>query len=218
MSMDDLMKALLQSAPSGAQKQAAGSDALSQMLGGLLSGGQSGTQQAGGSGDMMSQVLGGLMGGGQQTSNSPAGSLLGGLEQIIGGQPGSGQALSPNQGMGMNMGMNDPLMLLLQPVVNQLAAKVNIPPQIAMVVVSIAIHYLISSHSSTGGNGPLNLDRVVRELGSGGISQSTLRNSGMVNDVMQATGMNKQDSINSLNATFGVLGASVKGSAGGKRG
>ena len=194
MAMEDLMKALMQGASAAAQQP--------------------------GTADALSQVLGGLMGGGQQSGGAAGGQMLGALEQIIGGQPGSGQALNMNQGTAMNMGgmnMNDPIMLLLQPVVNQLAAKANISPQIAMVVASIAIHYLLSSHPSTPGTGKLDLGSVMQEIGSGKMSASTLHDSGMVNDVMQATGMSKTEAVKSLNATFGALGAHAKGSVGGGR-
>jgi hypothetical protein len=194
MAMEDLMKALMQGA-SGAPQQ----------------------QSGGGGGDALSQMLGGLMGGGQQGGGAPAVQMLGALEQIIGGQPGTGQPLNANQGTAMNMGMNDPVMLLLQPVVNQLAAKANISPQIAMVVASIAIHYLLSSHPSTPGTGRLDLGSVMQQLSSGNISQDTLHNSGMVQDVMQATGLSKPEAVKSLNATFGALGAHAKGTVGGGR-
>ena len=220
MAMEDIMKALMQGA-SGAPQQSGGGDALSQVLGGLMGGQQGGgaSQQSAG-GDALSQVLGGLMGGGQQGGGSPTGQMLGALENIIGGQPGTGQALNMNQGAAMNMGsmgMNDPVMMLLQPVVNQLAAKANISPQIATVVASVAIHYLLSSHPSSGGSGPLNLGNVMQQLSSGSISPDTLHSSGMVNDVMQATGLSKQDSVKSLDATFNALGAHVKGPLGGGR-
>jgi hypothetical protein len=57
----------------------------------------------------------------------------------------------------------------------------------------------------------------MQELSSGSLSQDTLHNSGMVNDVMQATGLNRKESIKSLDATFSALGAHVQGSAGGGR-
>ncbi len=223
MAMEDLMKVLMQSATQsqqgGAQSSAgAGADALSQVLGGLMGGGQ--TSQQSGAG-MLGQVLGGLMGGGQQTAmpqqaGSSGDMLLGALQQIIGGQPGTGQALPMNQG-NFNMDANSPVMLLLQPVVNQVAAKLNISPQIAMVVASIALHYLLSSHPSTSPQAPMDLGNVMQQLSSGSISQSTLRNSGMVNDVMQATGLNKQQAVNTLSETFGAMGAGVKGTANLKR-
>ncbi len=199
MAMEDLMKALMQST-SGAQQQSGGGDAMAQMLGGLLGG----AQQADG----------------QQSGGAPVGQMLGALEQIIGGQPGTGQPMNLNQGSGMNMGAmgaNDPIMMLLQPVVGQLAAKANIQPQIAMVVVSIAVHYLLSAHPASGRAGALNLKSVLGQLASGGISADTLHNSGMVNDVMQATGLNQQQAVQSLDATFGALGAHVQGGTSGPR-
>ena len=246
MAMEDLMKALMQSAmqsqPQAASQQPAGGDALSQVLGGLMGGGQQAMPQQSGGGDMFSEVLGGLMGGGQQQAmpqqsaggdmlSQVVGGLLGGaaqqgggtgdallgaLEGIIGGQPGTGQALPMNQG-NFNTGAANPAMMLLQPVVNQVAAKLNISPQIATVVASIALHYLLSSHPSTKPNAPLNLGSVMQQLSSGGISQGTLRNSGMVSDVMQATGMNKQDALRTLDTTFGAMGAGIQGTANIKR-
>lgn len=255
MGMEDIMKALMQSAgqAQGAPQQSAGGDLLSGVLGSLMGGGQQATSQQSGGADLLSGVLGGLMGGGQQQAMPQQqmmpqqqaggemmgmlGSLLGGgqqpmqqqpmqqqqsggdmmlgmLEQIIGGQPGQGQQLGISQ-MGAMGGMNNPMMGLLQPIVNQVAGKLGISPQIATVVASIAMHYLLSSHPSTSPQAPMNLGSVMQQLGrSGTLSQGILRNSGMVNDVMQATGMNKQDAVRSLDATFGVLGSQVQGMAG----
>ena len=107
-------------------------------------------------------------------------------------------------------------MMLLQPVVNQLAAKANISPQIAMVVASIAVHYLLQSHPSTPGASPLNLGSVMQQLASGeGLSQSTLQKSGMVDDVVQATGLPQEQALKSLNTTFNVLGGHFKGAKAG---
>ena len=247
MGMEDIMKALMQSAGSQGQaapQQGAGGDLLSGVLGGLMGGGQQQgmSQQAGGDllsgvlgglmgggaqqqampqqqggADMLSGMLGGLMGGGQQQAMQPQSGgdmMLGMLEQIIGGQPGQGQQLGISQ-MGSMGGMNNPIMGLLQPVVNQVAERLNMSPQIVTVVASIAMHYLLSSHPSTSPQAPMNLGSVMQQLGrSGNLSQGMLRNSGMVNDVMQATGLNKQDAVRSLDATFGVLGSQVKGVTG----
>ena len=207
MSMEDIMKALMQSS-TGTQQQSggAGADMLSQAIGGAL-----GSTQTGGGGGGLGGLLGSLLGGGQQQqSNTPATQLLGGLEQIIGGTPGSDQ-LGKDQGSA-NLDSNSPLMLLLQPVVNQLAAKAGISPQIATIVTSIALHYLLQSHPSTPGASPLNLNSVMQTLASGGqVSPSTLQQSGMLNDVMQATGLNQQQATRSINQTFSVLGSQVAG-------
>ena len=118
------------------------------------------------------------------------------------------------------MGSNDPIMMLLQPVVNQVAAKAGISPQIATVLASIAVHYLLQSHPNTPGASPMNLGSVMQTLASGGrIDPEALQKSGIVTDVMQATGMNQPQAVRSLNTTFDVLGAHVQpvqGKAAGK--
>lgn len=190
MSMEDLFKSLAQTAVQAAESPS-GQSAISQMVGGLLGGNQQASAQ---------------QGGGQ------AGQMLGLLEQVIGGVPGSGNI---TQGAGVNLGASDPVMLLLQPVVNQLATKANIQPQIATVVVSLVVHYLLSNHPSSGrGSNSLDLNSLFQQMSSGNISQSVFHNSGMVNDVMQATGLAKADAIKSLDATFNVLSGHVQGSAG----
>jgi hypothetical protein len=107
---------------------------------------------------------------------------------------------------------DDPIMTLLQPLVNQLAAKAHISPAIATIIASIAIKYLLQSHPATPGPSPLDLGSVMQQLASGsGISQSTLQSSGMVNDVMRATGLPEQEAVRTLDTTFNVLGNHVKG-------
>jgi len=199
MSMDDILKALMQSASAQqrSQQQSGGSaDAMSQVLGGLLGG----SQQGGGGGDALSQVLGGLLGGGQQGGGAPASQVLGGLEQIIGGQAGATAAPSTS----------DPLMVLIQPLVNKVAAKVGISPAIATIIVSIVFKYLLKSHPSTPDESPLNLGNVMQTLASGGrLSESTLQTSGMVNEVVRVTGMDERQAVASLNTTFGVIGSQL---------
>ncbi len=209
MSMEDIMKALMQTS-TGTAQSGGGADMLSQAIGGAL-----GTPQGGGGG--LGALLSGLLGGGQQ--NQPATQMLNGLQQIIGGTPGSGQ-LPMNQGS-FGSAANSPVMALIQPVVNQLAAKAGISPEIATVVTSIALHYLLQSHPTTPGASPLNLSSVMQTLSSGGqIPTSTLQQSGIINDVMSATGLNQQQAVKSVNQTFSVLGkqvAGVKGTATFKR-
>jgi hypothetical protein len=200
MSMEDILKALMQSATTQQQQpqqqSGGGSDDMAQILGGLLGG----SQQGGGGGDALSQVLGGLLGGGQQGGAAPASQVLGGLEQIIGMQ--SGASATPSSG--------DPLMTLLQPLVNQVAAKINISPAIATIIVSIALKYLLKSHPSTPDQSPLNLGSVMQTLASGGrLSESTVRTSGMLSEVVRTTGMDEQQALTSINTTFGVLGSSL---------
>lgn len=207
MAMEDILKALMQST-AGAQPQPSGGsgNAMEQMLGSMLGGGQ----PAGGSGsDLASQVIGGLLGSQQNTGSSGVGSLLGGLQQILGGTPGVGAQL-PLGGNTAGVGSEGPIMVLLQPLVNNLAAKLNVSPQIATVVASIALHYLLQSSPKTPGASPLNLGSVLQDLSSGrSLSPETLHQSGMVKDVMQATGMDEQQALRSINTTLGVMGSSL---------
>jgi hypothetical protein len=101
-------------------------------------------------------------------------------------------------------------MVLLQPLVNKVAAKVNISPAIATIIVSIALKYLLKSHPSTPDQSPLDLGSVMQTLASGGqLSQGTLQSSGMLNEVVRATGLDEQQAARTLNTTFGVLGSSL---------
>jgi len=165
----------------------------------------SGSQQGSGT-DMLSQVVGGLMGGSQQ-GGAPVNQLLGGLEQIIGGNPSSGQALPLNQGSAMDA--NNPIMGLLNPVATAVAAKAGISPQVATTVAGIAMHYLLSSHPASGGSAPLNLASMSQQMASGSVPSEILHNSGMVNAVVQATGLTQQEAAKSLDATFTHLQSHV---------
>jgi hypothetical protein len=209
MSMEDILKALMQSTAAQQQQQQSGGsgDAMSQMLGSMLGGGQ---QTGSTSSDLASQVIGGLLGSQQNTGSSGVGSLLGGLQQILGGTPGVGAQL-PLGGNTSSAGSAGPIMVLLQPLVNNLAAKLGVSPQIATAVASIALHYLLQSSPKTPGASPLNLNSVLPDLAAGKtLSPATLQQSGMVNDVMQATGMNEQEAVRSLNTTLGVIGSSLQ--------
>ncbi len=172
---------------------------LGSLVNALMQPGAGGQQSAGA--DMLSQVVGGLMGG-QQSSGAPVGQMLGALEQVIGGNPASGQ-LAPNRGMAP--AANSPLMGLLSPVATTVAAKTGISPAIATTVAATAMHFLLSSHPAAGGNAPLNMPNVAQQMASGGVSTDTLHSSGMVNAVAQATGLSKDDAAKSLNATFNAF-------------
>lgn len=174
---------------------------LGNLLNALLQPGPQG--QPGAGADALTQVVGGLLGG-QQGGGAPVNQLLGGLEQVMGGKPGTpapaGQAPAA---------ANSPLMGLLGPIANAVAGQVGISPAIATTVAATAMHYLVSSHPAAGGNAPLNLGAVAQQLASGGVSQETINSSGMVNAVAQATGLNQQQAAASLNATFNHIHSQV---------
>ena len=168
---------------------------LGNILSALMQPGQQGQQSAGA--DMLSQVVGGLMGG-QQAGGAPVNQLLSGLEQVIGGKPGSGQPL----GQGSAPASNSPLMGLLGPIANAVAGQVGISPAVATTVAATAMHYLVSSHPAAGGNAPAGVGNLAQQVASGNISPAVLHSSGMVNAVVQATGLSQDDAAKSLNTTF----------------
>lgn len=172
---------------------------LGNLMNALMQPGAQGQPSAGA--DMLSQVVGGLMGG--QSSGAPVNALLGGLEQVMGGKPGStpSQASAPAS--------SSPLMGLLGPIANAVAGQVGISPAVATTVAATAMHYLVASHPAAGGSAPLNLNNVAQQMASGSVSQQTLQSSGMVNAVAQATGLSQQAAAQSLDATFQHLAKHV---------
>ncbi len=157
-----------------------------------------------GNAQALSQALGGVMGGSQQ-GGAPVGQLLSGLEQVIGGNPSTGQL----QAQSGAVDPNNPVMGLIGPVANVVAAKAGVSPQVATTVAGIAMHYLLSSHPAAGGRAPLNLSEITQQMASGSVSQQTLQSSGMVNAVVKATGLSQQQAAKSLDATFAHLATHV---------
>lgn len=174
---------------------------LGNLINALMQPGPQGQPSAGS--DMLTQVVGGLMGG-QQGGGAPVNQLLGGLEQVMGGKPGT-----PQPGGQAPAAANSPLMGLLGPIANAVAGQVGISPAVATTVAATAMHYLVASHPAAGGNAPLNLGNVAQQMAAGGVSPATLQSSGMVNAVAQATGLNQQQAAESLNATFNHIQSHV---------
>ncbi|MGC1377805.1 MAG: hypothetical protein WA821_16350 [Anaerolineales bacterium] len=197
--LGDLLGALTGDQGNSSGQPSAGQDPLSSLLGGLL-GGQSGGGQGG-----MSQALGGLLGGGQ---SNRLGNVLGVLEGVMNANaPASvaGQSLQANQGG--NVAANDPTMQMLTPVVDGLAAKMNISPQIAMLVVTFVVHQLLSSHPASGRTSMIDPGALQQQVNSGqGVSHAYLQSSGLVNQLVQQTGLDPQTATKSLKTVFDMLG------------
>lgn len=178
MSMEDILKVLVNSRQQGSAASNQGSDPMSDLIGGLL--------------------------GAQQPTANPSqqgglGNMMGILEMFMGGN----QAGTMNQ----PMGMNSPLMALLQPFVAQLAKKMNIPPEIAMIVVSLVAHKLLSHHPTSGrDSNSFDLDDMLTQMNSGRINPNVLHQSGMVREVSQRTGMNEADAEKALNTALTMFG------------
>ncbi len=150
---------------------------------------------------MLGQVVGSLMGG--SGGGSPTNALLGGLEQVMGGKPGSASPAAASQAVAASG--NNPLMGVLGPIASSVASQAGISPALATTVAATAMHYLVSNHPA-GGGAP---SAVMQQVASGGVSPETLQSSGMVHAVMQSTGLNQQQATQSLNAAFTHMSAHV---------
>lgn len=225
MSMDDILKLLVESRQP-AKQQPAQSDPMTDLIGGLLGGGQtSGSGQS----DAITGILGSLLGGGQPSSSSGnqqsdamtdmLGSLLGGgqsqtsgsqqsglsgmmglLEMVTGaGQQGSGQS---------SLTASNPIMGMLQPLVAPLAKKLKISPEIAMIVVSFVVQKMLAHHPTSGrDSNQFDLDDLLNQVGSTGkVNPGMLQNSGMVDELARVSGLDKATAAKSLDAAFSMVG------------
>src|SRR5688572_15553547 len=191
MSMEDILKVLVNSRQQGSQSQQA-ADPMADLIGNLLGGGQPNMMQ------QQRQMPQGQSGG--------LGDMMGLLEMFMGGN--QQQSNSMNQ-MG-NMA-NNPIMFLLQPFVEKLAKKMNISPQIAMMVVSFVAYKLLAHHPTSGrDSNSFDLDDMLKQMTTGKVDPNILQNSGMINELSRTTGLDQATAAKSLETAFGMFGKPVK--------
>lgn len=211
MSMDDILKLLVESRQQGQSqpRPAQASDPMADLIGGLLGGGQS--QASGGQPDAMAGMLGSLLGGGQSQAGGGQQSGLGNVMSLLEMVTGAGQ-----QGLGQSSIMaNNPILGMLQPFVAPLAKKLKISPEIAMIVVSFVVQKMLAHHPTSGRDSTqFNLDDLLNQVGSTGkVNPGMLQNSGMVNELSRATGLDQATAAKSLDAAFTLIGQRALGSA-----
>lgn len=188
MSMEDILKVLVNSRQQGSSPQQQ-ADPMADLIGNLLGGGQPSMMQ------QQSQM--------PQQSGGGLGDMMGLLEMFMGG--------NNQQSNSMNQMGNNPVMLLLQPFVGKLAKKMNIPPEIAMMVVSFVAHKLLSHHPTSGrDSNSFDLDEMLGQMTSGKIDPNLLQNSGMINELSRSTGLDQATAAKSLEAALGMFGKPVK--------
>ncbi|MGB8647030.1 MAG: hypothetical protein WCF84_17470 [Anaerolineae bacterium] len=172
----------------GPQGQSGGDNPLGDILGQMMGGGSAPQTQSGG--DPLGGLLGALLGGGSGgQGTSPLGGLLGGL---FGGQQGS-------TGMPGNMGMaNSPFAPLLTPLADSLAAKFNLPPNVAEGIVLFAVTKLTES----GAAGEL----TNRVTSGQGVNRQHLMKSGLAGELAQQHGIDEHTAAAALEHVFGGLG------------
>lgn len=192
-------------------------DALSGLLGALLGGQSGGQNQAQTGGQGLEQLLGDLMGGvnaapGASSSDNPLGGLLGSL---MGGESQTGSANAGGDPLGAALSglftgqtqENAPSAgglagnAFLAPIIEAIAAKIGIPPQIAGAVVSFALTQLLSGQRDP---------QLAQMLaGKGTVSPKYLRDSGLANQLAQQTGMDSKTAVKSLQQVFQVFGTQM---------
>jgi hypothetical protein len=175
------------------QPQSGGGDLLSGLLGSFLGGStqqpanQTSSQPQGGAGGLVEGLLGSLMGGGQPSPTAPA----------MGGQAGANPLMNL-----IGSGQNPMVNMLVQPVVDQIAAKMGISPAIAMTVVTFALHYMLSNHGTKLAQG--------QDM-SGVLAQHTnhdyLHSTGITQQLASQTGLKPNAAASALSEVFKLLGA-----------
>lgn len=189
MSMEDILKVLVNSRQQGSSSQQQ-ADPMADLIGNLLGGG--GGQQS-------------IMPSQSQQQSGGLGNIMGLLEMFMGGSN------NQQQSNPMNQMTNNPIMMLLQPFVGKLATKMNIPPQIATVVVSFVVYKLLSHYPTSGrDSNSFNLDDMLKQMSSGKIDPNILQNSGMINELSKSTGLDQATAAKSLETAFGMFGKPVK--------
>jgi hypothetical protein len=127
--------------------------------------------------------------------------MMGLLEMLMGGQSGSSMGTS-----------NDPIMSLLTPFVAPLAKKANIPPEIAMIVISFVVHKLLAHHPTSGrDSNTFDLDNMLGQMGTGKIDSNLLRQSGMITELSKKTGLDDAQTEQALQLAFATVGKAVGG-------
>ncbi|MBK8780791.1 MAG: hypothetical protein IPO22_03080 [Anaerolineales bacterium] len=193
MSMEDILKVLVNSRQQGGSS-AQGSDPMTDLIGGLLSGAQGQSHAPVAPAGYQQQQ--------QQTqSGGGLGDMMGMLEMFMGNN---------QSGATQSSAASDPIMMLLQPYVAKLAKKVNIPPEIAMVVVSFVAHKLLSHHPTSGrDSNSFNLDDMIGQMSSGKVDKSIYETSGMVKEISKSTGLDEAAASKTLDAAFGLFGKQI---------
>jgi hypothetical protein len=207
---------------SSAPAQGAGGDALGSILGSLLGGGGGSSAPAqGAGGDPLGSILGGLLGGetpsspptraksSSRASSSkstksappsgadPIGSILGGL-------------LGVDTGGGASAIAGNPIAnVFVKPIADALAKKTGMQPGLAQVVVVFALTTLLSAGTAKATKSFKPTDLVNRLATDGTVSQKYLKDSGLVAQLAQQSGLDQATAAQGLQQAFMALGTHV---------
>jgi hypothetical protein len=186
--LDDLMKSMMEGSGTGSGDQAAG-DPLADLLGNLVGG-----DAASGSGDV-SDLLGGLLGAGSDQGAGDAGDLLGSLMGGAGADIGAGSPLAP--------------------MIQGIAEKLGLPPQMAQLIVTFLLGKLLSAGAGGGAasaGGGLDLNDLLGRIGSGqGLDADYVQATGLAEELSQQTGLDSDTATRGLQEALNLLGGQLGG-------
>lgn len=193
--LDDLLKSMTGSA--GAQSGGqAGGDPLADLLGNLMGGGATS-----GGGDV-SELLGGLLGAGSGQGAGDAGDLVGSLMG----------------GAGADVGATSPL----APMIQGIAEKLGLPPQMAQLIVTFLLGKLLSAAAgggAAGAGGPglasgggLDLSDLLGRMGSGqGLDADYVQATGLADELSQQTGLDSDTATRGLQEALRIMSGQLGG-------
>lgn len=216
--MEDLLQALMQGSQQQSSESSPGNtDPLIQMLqsmgGGAAQGygPQTGYGQPQGEMDLGSLLQGAMGGGGGYAGGAAPmqSSGAGGLGDLLAAIMGGGsQTLQSNS--------------ILAPIVNRIAEKIGLPPQLAQAVVAFVLGKLVERRmqpgiatteptqpQAAGQRGP-SLDTVVQRMNSGKkVKKTQIRSAGLADELASYTGMNRTTAEASLQEALNALGGQL---------
>jgi hypothetical protein len=150
------------------------------------------TQQTQSTGGEVVNLLGSLLGGGQTTqTNAQA--------PAAGGQNATEEVL----GLIMNVVQSPTASNYIQPIVNKVAAKLNLPPETAMTVVTFVVHYLAANHGTKITNG-----EDISSILQAHSNTSYIQNNNIANQLANKTGLDNQTAATAMAEVFKLLGVS----------
>lgn len=207
--MEELLKAILQGADGASvPQQQQGSDPLADLIGSVLGGGQAPTQpQQLPAGDPLAELIKGVLGGEQSSPRQAMGSgnpIIDILGSVLGGGRPGGQNNS-----------------FLEPIANALADKLGISPQIALIVINLAMMLLLNRQKDQGG---IPMPGGGRDYQRGGtpqqqdggfdlddlLDENYLQATGATAQLSRQTGMSEADATRSLQEAMMLLNNQTK--------
>lgn len=207
--MEELLKAILQGADgSSMPQQQRGQDPLADLIGSVLGGGsQAPTQpQQLPAGDPLAELIKGVLGGEPSAPQQAMGSgnpIIDILGSVLGGGRPGGQNNS-----------------FLEPIASALADKLGISPQIALIVINLAMMLLLNRQKDQGGmpmpSGSGGYRRGGTQPQDGGLDlddlldENYLQATGATAQLSRQTGMSEADATRSLQEAFTLLNNQTK--------